>query len=317
MASQPYLDPLNQTFADLTATMPGLETLPVEELRETLRKLNEHEKLPGVDRNMVKTPVANGIDTWIYTPTGAKGPLPYIFYVHGGGFMVGKIDFCDSIVTDVVLRTGYAVVFPEYTLSPEVTWPTQQEQCFKVLEWMVHCGSCHNLVPDKFAVMGDSAGGLLIFNMNIMAQQKGLTIPYNVLLGPVASMDYRSQPTPSCYEFWNGPFLTTAGMVRFVDTYTPDGTVDRTSELASPSAHLSDEVAAKFAPTLIVTSSADLLRDEGEALGERLQRAGRDVAVFRAHGQVHVSVAIGMIRNGPTPKMIMTLIAAALKERLG
>ncbi|KAK8038922.1 AB hydrolase superfamily protein [Apiospora rasikravindrae] len=316
MASQPYLDPLNQAFADMTAAGPGLDELPVEELRESLEKLNEHEKLPGVDRNMVKTPVAGGIDTWIYTPTGAKGPLPYVFYVHGGGWMVGNINFYDSIATDLVLRTGYAVVFPEYALSPEVKWPTQQEQCFKVLEWMVQCGSSHDLIPDKFALVGDSAGGHLIFNINVMAQQKGLNIPYNILLCPAASMDYRSQPTPSRYEFWNGPFLTEALMERFVNIYAPDGTVDRTSELASPSTALSDAVAAQFAPTLIVTSSADVLRDEAETLGERLQRAGRDVAVFRAHGQVHDPAAIDMIRNGPTPKMIMTLITAALKERL-
>lgn len=65
----------------------------------------------------------------------------------------------DGVVTDLVLRTGYAVVFPEYTLSPEAKWPAQQEQCFEVLKWMAHNGSCHNLIPDKFALIGDSAGG--------------------------------------------------------------------------------------------------------------------------------------------------------------
>lgn len=65
----------------------------------------------------------------------------------------------DGIVTDLVLRTGYAVVVPEYTLAPEAKWPAQQEQCFEVLEWMAHNGACHNLIPDKFALIEDSAGG--------------------------------------------------------------------------------------------------------------------------------------------------------------
>lgn len=152
--------------------------------------------------------------------------------------------------------------------------------------------------------------------MNVMAQQKGLPVPYNVLISPMATLDHVNKPTPSSYEFWDGYFLTMAAMRRFIDAYAPACTVDRASELASPATALSDAVAAQFAPTLLVTSSADVLRDEAEALGERLQRAGRDVAVFRAHGQLHDPVALEPTRGGPTPKMIMTLIVAALKERL-
>lgn len=90
MTGQAYLDPLNQGFADLGATMPGLDTLSPKELRESLEKLNEHKQLPGVDRNKITTPAARGTETWIYTPTGAKGPFPYVLWVHGGGFMAGR-----------------------------------------------------------------------------------------------------------------------------------------------------------------------------------------------------------------------------------
>lgn len=154
-----------------------------------------------------------------------------------------------------------------------------------------------------------------------MAQQKCLTVPYNIMLSPMGTLDYVvRKPTASVWEFWNGPFLTAAAMRKFVDAYAPlsgPGSVDRGSELASPAFNMSDAVAGRFAPTLIVTSSADVLRDEGEAMGERLQKAGRDVAVLRAHGQAHDPCAIELIRPGPTPRMIMTLVTAALKERLG
>lgn len=151
--------------------------------------------------------------------------------------------------------------------------------------------------------------------MNVFAQKKNLTIPYNVLLDPVASLDFQSRPPPSRYEFWDGPYLTVAGMRKLADDYVPPS-VDRTSELASPM-YVTEATAGAFAPTLIVTSSADILRDEAEVLGQKLQQAGRDVAVFRAHGQIHDSFALEASRGGPTPTMIMTLVAAALKERLG
>jgi acetyl esterase len=131
----------------------------------------------------------------------------------------------------------------------------------------------------------------------------------------VASLDFLSAPTESRYEFWNGPYLTVALQIKFGDEYlTTD--VDRTSEMASPM-NVSNETAAYFPPSLIITSSADLVRDEAEIFGQKLQQAGRDVSIIRADGQIHDTVLLQATRNGPTPKLLMTLIAAAIKERLG
>lgn len=60
-----------------------------------------------------------------------------------------------------MLKTGYAVVFPEYKLAPEAKWPEQQEQCFDVLEWVTKNGKSHNVIPDNFAIVADSAAGKL------------------------------------------------------------------------------------------------------------------------------------------------------------
>jgi len=62
-------------------------------------------------------------------------------------------------MTDIVLQTGFAAVFPEYTLAPEVVFPTQHEQVFAVLDWMTKHGGTKGLREDWFAVAGDSAGG--------------------------------------------------------------------------------------------------------------------------------------------------------------
>lgn len=70
-----------------------------------------------------------------------------------------SISVYDSVATDLVLRTGYALVFPEFNLAPEAQWPEQQEQCFEVLEWMLQNGNDYNVVPDKFAIVADSAAG--------------------------------------------------------------------------------------------------------------------------------------------------------------
>ncbi|KAI2615590.1 Alpha/Beta hydrolase protein [Hypoxylon sp. NC1633] len=315
MAAHPYLDTLNQGLADASASMPPMESLTVPQFRDMLVQLNAHEQVPGVNRNMISVPISGGTDTWIYTPEGAKSPLPYIYFIHGGGFIAGNISAYDSIVTDLVLRTGYAVVFPEYKLAPESQWPEQQEQCFDVLEWFLQNGKNHSVVPDNFAVLADSAAGVTGFNVNLIALKKNVKIPYNVLLNPVASLDFAGKPPPSRAEFWNGPYLTVSAIRTFSNYYLPDS-VDRTSEEASPM-NVSNETASVFPPTLILTASADILRDEAEILGQKLQQAGRDVAIIRSDGQLHDSAALQYTRSGPTPKAVMTLIAASLKERLG
>lgn len=73
--------------------------------------------------------------------------------------MLSRIQSYDSIVRDLALRTGFAVVFPEYTLVPEAVYPTQQEECYAVLKWVSKNGKRKGLKQDSFALVGDSAGG--------------------------------------------------------------------------------------------------------------------------------------------------------------
>lgn len=108
--------------------------------------------------------------SFLISPTEA-GDVNCIYY--------HSISVYDSVATDLVLRTGYALVFPEFELAPEAQWPEQQEQCFEVLEWMVQNGNQHNVVPDNFAIVADSAAG----------KPKSPPSPYG---------------TPSNVSFWSG-----------------------------------------------------------------------------------------------------------------
>jgi acetyl esterase len=91
---------------------------------------------------------------------------------------------------------------------------------------------------------------------------------------------------------------------------------DRLTELGS-AVLVSNETAAAFPPSLIVASAVDVLRTEGEAFGEKLQQAGRDVTILRPHGQLHNTLVIEATRKGPTPQTLLTLVVAELKARLG
>lgn len=81
--------------------------------------------------------------------------------------------------------------------------------------------------------------------------------------------------------------------------------------------NVSNNTASIFPPTLIITSSADVLRDDAEILGQKLQKDGRDIVVIRADGQLRDSPVLEFTRSGPTPKLVVTIMAAALKEIIG
>lgn len=69
----------------------------------------------------------------------------------------------DSICRELVLRSGCALVFPEYTRVPEARFPTLHEQCYAVAKWVYQHGATKHLSTKQgIAILGDSAGGRLI-----------------------------------------------------------------------------------------------------------------------------------------------------------
>lgn len=157
--------------------------------------------------------------------------------------------------------------------------------------------------------------GHLAAGLNIMSIEKqDFTIPSNVLICPITSTDQTRPPTLSEYELFGGPFISEPILRGMAALYMPRAE-DRASALGSP-LYMPDDVAARFPPTLVLVGSADVLRSEGELLGERLQRQGVEAAVVVGYGQLHDTVVSEAARGGPTPRALMTLIASEIKQRL-
>lgn len=92
--SIPYLDPLNQALANV-ASPEILANLTIPEFLTLFSSSQQHEELPGVSRASFTAPVEDGIELWVYKTEGISNDtlLPYIYYVHGGGWSVGKYDY--------------------------------------------------------------------------------------------------------------------------------------------------------------------------------------------------------------------------------
>ncbi|KAH6405765.1 hypothetical protein HBI60_032030 [Parastagonospora nodorum] len=316
----PYLDPLNQAFADAFAKQPPIEDLSPPEFRVTFEELQHHDKtISGVTRTGFTVPFESGAEVFVFRKDSMKrvDSLPVVLFLHGGAFIVGSVTSYDSICRDLALQTGYAIVFVEYALAPEARWPTQQEQCYAVLKWITQNGAKKGLSQDKFAVVGDSAGGQLAIATSILASTRTPKIPisHQSLLHPCTDTRISDRQTLSEFEFFAGPLLTVPFNKKSFAIYIPNAD-DRDSELATP-LNISAAHAKLQPPTLIINSAVDLLRSEGEAYGEILQRAGVDCTVLTTHGQVHDSEVFEATRGGPTPRAVVRMVAGEIRHALG
>lgn len=109
------------------------------------------------------------VDTYLYRPSSTTGKLPFVCYIHGGGWILGSATDWEEFLFDLVERTQLAVVFPEYTLAPEKQYPTQQEQCVEVLQHVLKNGAEYGLHVSKVVVACDSVGGMNPFAFSICA----------------------------------------------------------------------------------------------------------------------------------------------------
>ena len=128
---------------------------------------------------------------------------------------------------------------------------------------------------------GDSAGGNLAAVVSQLARdRKGPKLVYQLLIYPGTDM---RMTAPSIEENAEGPLLTKASMIWFIDHYLR-GKRDQVNPLASPllASNLSNLPAA-----FVVTAECDPLRDEGENYGRSLEAAGVPVQIKRYAGMPH------------------------------
>ncbi len=97
------------------------------------------------------------------------------------------------LVRDLVVYSGIACVFAEYSRSPEAKYPVALNECYAATKWVAAHGSEINLDGKKIAVAGNSAGGNLAAATALMAKdKKGPEIKFQLLFWPVTNADFET-----------------------------------------------------------------------------------------------------------------------------
>ncbi|HEY0460276.1 MAG TPA: alpha/beta hydrolase [Pyrinomonadaceae bacterium] len=295
---------------------PALEKLSPEAARAVLvgAQAAVEVDLSGVEE-AEKVINANGyeIKLNIVRPEGVSEKLPVFIFIHGGGWVLGDYPTHKRMVRDLVVLSGFAAVFVNYTRTPEAVYPQQINEIYAATKWVAENGDEIGVDGKNLAVVGNSVGGNMTAVTALMAKEKGgPEIKSQILMWAIVDADFE---TESYRQFGADRFLTTPLMKWMYDMYIPEP--EKRREIYASPLNASIEQLQGLPPALLQVAENDILRDEGEAYGRKLDEAGVEVATVRYDGMIHDFGLLNGLANEAGVKSLFVHAAAELKRRLG
>ncbi|MEP7026270.1 MAG: alpha/beta hydrolase, partial [Actinomycetota bacterium] len=290
MSRRDHIDPDCRPPLDLLleALPGGFNTIPdIVARRATVTQILAGIEVPpnpnvtSEDRTVPGPEGAPDISVRIYRPLNASGTLPGIYYIHGGGMILGNVEGEDASATVICDQVGAVVVSVEYRLAPEDPHPAQSEDCYAGLVWMARNSGELGFDPDRLAIYGASAGGGLTIATAMLARDRGFpSVAFQMPIYPM--IDDRNE-TGSSHEITDVGIWDRAGNIEAWEWYLGGGKADH---YAAPARA---EDLAGLPPTFIDVGTVDLFRDEDITFAMRLMQAGIPTELHVYPGAYHAS----------------------------
>jgi acetyl esterase/lipase len=290
--ARPAFDPeLAAVLQDLGEMLPGsvtLELIPSMRLSQALTKLTDDDLRRGgaiefAERSVPGPAGAPQISLLICRRTGLSTPAPAVYYIHGGGMVMGSNRTALDVMLDWIEQTGIVVVSVEYRLAPEHPHPAPVEDCYAGLVWAAEHAAEIGVDAQRMLVGGASAGGGLAAAVALMARDRdGPALIGQILACPM--LDDRNQ-TPSSHELdgegvWDRTSNFTGWRALLGDAQgRPD-----VSPYAAP-ARAAD--LSGLPPAYLDVGSVETFRDEVIDYSTRIWRAGGSAELHVWSGGFH------------------------------
>ncbi|WP_079102394.1 alpha/beta hydrolase [Streptomyces sp. TP-A0356] len=314
---QVSLEPGAQAFLDKLAEADGppIQNQTPAAARQSLLNLQAAYPVAKLPADITTRTIPGGptgsVSIRIVRPHGVSGRLPAVMYFHGGGWVLGDASTHDRLVRQIAHGAKAAVIFVNYTPSPEAKYPVANEQAYAATQWVARHGGEINVDGSRLAVAGDSVGGNMTAAVTLMAKQRGgPKLAQQVLFYPVTDASFT---TPSFRRFANGCWLTAAGTKWFWSQYAPDSGV-RTQPTASPLRATTTQL--RGLPKALLITDSDVLHDEGRQYADKLRAAGVPVTYVNYPHMIHDFVMLNGLAGTQAAKSAVTQATAALRQAL-
>ncbi|MET7773424.1 alpha/beta hydrolase [Nocardia sp. NPDC005366] len=223
------------------------------------------------------------ISLMVCRPTGIQAPSAAIYYIHGGGMIIGSNRMISDDMLDWATEFDATLISVDYRLAPETPHPGPMEDCYAGLVWVAdHAGEL-GIDPARIVIAGESAGGGLAAATALLARDRqGPAIAAQVLMCPM--LDDRND-TPSAIQsegrgVWHRHANETGwsallGAARGGPDVSPYAAPARATDLSG------------LPPALIDVGSAETFRDEAVTYASNIWRAGGQAELHVFAGGFH------------------------------
>ncbi|WP_371502460.1 alpha/beta hydrolase [Kitasatospora sp. NBC_00374] len=252
--------------------------------RPTVRELRADGRFEVAEIRVPGVPAGPDVTLVSARPAGLAGPLPLLYYMHGGGMVMGNAwSVLPQLLREWALTLELAVISVEYRLAPQAQYPGPVEDCYTGFSWVAAHAAALGIDADRIIVGGKSAGGGLAAALALLVRDRGGPAPIGqLLLCPM--LDDRDNTLSSRQmagrDTWDRTSNATAWQALLGDRY---GAADL-PPYAAP-ARATD--LSGLPPAYIEVGSAETLRDEDVAYAHAIWQAGGQAELHVWPGAFH------------------------------
>ena len=257
----------------------------VAELRAGMHRPPLPEGLEIDDRRALGRDGDPDVRIRLYRPAQLTAPAAALYWIHGGGMVLGDVGMDDDWCAATAAGVGIVVASVEYRLAPEHPFPAPLEDCYAGLRWLARSAGALGVDDARIAVGGASAGGGLAAGLGLLARDRGeVPLAFQLLVYPMLDDRNTATDSPSATDpkVWN----RRANDVGWSAYLAGRAGSDDVSPYAAP-ARATD--LSGLPPTYVNVGDLDLFRDEDVAYAQALMRAEVAVELHVYPGAFHGS----------------------------
>ena len=282
----PELEPVLQILPEIVLNLENINETREMSTQMWIDMTKSRPDIKGVNHKDIQVSGPEGEpDVWVrvYEPANRPATLPGLFWIHGGGYVMGHPEHDDLQIKQFVKETECVVVSADYRLAPEHPYPAPIEDCYAALKWMFEKADELGVDETRIAIGGASAGGGLAAGLGLLVRDRAeMKIVFQLLIYPMIddrNIAQASDDLPDAHRWSRHNNLF--GWTSYLNK-TPG-----TDGVPSYAAAARADDLKNIPPTFIVVGDADLFVEENITYAQHLIQCGVPVELHVYPGAFH------------------------------
>ncbi len=199
-----------------------------------------------------------------------------IFYIHGGGYIVGDFSTHDRVMRELATTTGLAVIGIDYHLAPATAHPAPLDECDYALQEASFWLNKWQLPSDaRFILAGDSCGATIALGLALRLREKNDSL-FDRLFAMLLYYGGFGLSDSASMRYWGGPWdgMSRDALASWRDIYMGGADPEKVSEWD----HFTADYSRSLLPAFIAVSNVDPLHDDSVLLYHLIRK--QNIAVF-------------------------------------